>query len=210
MKDYNKLNNKKYLFQRPDLVTTGTIVWLSSELMFFSGLFSIYFTLRANSAYLWNQETLHLNIILSSINTLILIFSSFTCQLGVHSTEKSRNKRIGKIYEFKKWGMLEWYSCTCLLGLIFIFLQLFEYKILINEGITINSNSYGSAFYITTGFHWLHVLGGVIAFLYFIKKNIKINKLNYFESSNSISIAYYWHFVDIIWIILFLIIYLLK
>src|SRR5215510_4121976 len=67
---------------RPSMVSVGTIVWLSSELMFFAALFAAYFTIRSVSPELWAQNTAKLNVPFASVNTTILVLSSLTCQLG--------------------------------------------------------------------------------------------------------------------------------
>ena len=72
------------------------------------------------------------------------------------------------------------------------------------------SNAYGSAFYITTGFHGLHVTGGLIAFLLIIGRAYVAKKFGHFEATSAIVTSYYWHFVDVVWIALFIIIYFLK
>src|SRR5687768_18306673 len=73
---------------RPSMVSVGTIVWLSSELMFFAALFAAYFTIRTVSPELWAQNTELLNVPFSAVNTTILVLSSVTCQLGVFQAEK--------------------------------------------------------------------------------------------------------------------------
>ena len=73
---------------RPNIVSVGTIVWLSSELMFFAALFSMYFTMRAVNPDLWANETQLLNIPFASLNTTVLVLSSVTCQLGVFAAER--------------------------------------------------------------------------------------------------------------------------
>ena len=69
--------------KRPNPVAVGTIVWLGSEVMFFAGLFAIYFTLRSTSPELWADRTELLNVPFAAVNTAILVLSSFTCQMGV-------------------------------------------------------------------------------------------------------------------------------
>ena len=139
---------------RPNIVSVGTIVWLSSELMFFAALFSMYFTMRAVNPDLWANETQLLNIPFASLNTTVLVLSSVTCQLGVFAAERGDVK-----------GLRRWFIITFLMGAFFIGGQITEYAELVHEGLTLSSNAYGSAFYITTGFHGMHVTGGLIAFL---------------------------------------------
>jgi cytochrome c oxidase subunit 3 len=96
------------------------------------------------------------------------------------------------------------------MGAMFVSGQVWEYANLISEDITLQSNSYGSAFYITTGFHALHVTGGLVAFLLVIGRTFAVKKYGHKEAVSAIVVSYYWHFVDVVWIGLFLIIYVLK
>ncbi len=192
------------------MVSVGTVVWLSSELMFFAGLFAMYFTLRSTSGELWAAETEKLNVPFALINTIILVSSSFTCQMGVFAAERLQPRRIGGLLNFTKWGMVEWYLLTFLMGAVFVAVQAYEYAELVAEGITLSANAYGSSFYITTGFHGLHVIGGLIAFLFIIGRAYAAKRFGHFEATSAIVTSYYWHFVDVVWIGLFIIIYFLK
>lgn len=193
---------------RPSATSVGTIVWLGSEVMFFAALFAMYFSLRANAPEVWSAGTELLNVPFALINTLILVASSFTAQFGVFAAERMQPRSTGK--SPMKWGMVEWFMISYILGAIFVAGQVWEYAILISEGVTLNSDSYGSAFYITTGFHALHVTGGLIAFLFVIGRTFAAKKFGHQEATAAIVVSYYWHFVDVVWIGLFLIIYVLK
>ncbi len=193
---------------RPSATSVGTIVWLGSEVMFFAALFAMYFSLRANAPEIWSAGTELLNVPFALINTLILVASSFTAQFGVFAAERMQPRSTGK--SPMKWGMVEWFMISYVLGAIFVAGQVWEYAILISEGVTLNSDSYGSAFYITTGFHALHVTGGLIAFLFVIGRTFAAKKFGHKEATAAIVVSYYWHFVDVVWIGLFLIIYVLK
>ena len=195
---------------RPNMVSVGTVVWLSSELMFFAGLFAMYFTLRSTTGGLWAEETAKLEVPFALVNTLVLVSSSFTCQMGVFAAENLQPRRIGSRLQFSRWGMTEWFLLTFVLGAIFVAGQSTEYATLTSEHITLSSNAYGSAFYITTGFHGLHVIGGLIAFLLIIGRAYAAKKFGHFEATSAIVTSYYWHFVDVVWIGLFLVIYILK
>ena len=81
---------------------------------------------------------------------------------------------------------------------------------LVSEHVSLSSDSYGSAFYITTGFHGLHVAGGLIAFLLVLGRGFAVKNFGHKEATTAIVVSYYWHFVDVVWIGLFLIIYVLK
>ncbi|APF33653.1 heme-copper oxidase subunit III [Microbacterium sp. AISO3] len=196
--------------KRPDPVAVGTIVWLGSEVMFFAGLFAIYFTLRNTSPELWADRTELLNIPFAAVNTLILVLSSVTAQIGVHNAEHFRPYRSGSIWNLRKWGMVEWFFLTFLMGAIFVSGQVWEYATLVAEGMPIQADSYASAFYITTGFHALHVTGGLVAFLLVIGRAFAVKNFGRKEMTSAIVVSYYWHFVDVVWLVLFAVIYFLK
>ncbi len=196
--------------KRPDPVAVGTIVWLGSEVMFFAGLFAIYFTLRNTSPELWADRTDLLNIPFAAVNTLILVLSSVTAQIGVNRAEHFKPYRSGAIWNLRQWGMTEWFMLTFVMGAIFVSGQVWEYATLIAEGMPIQADSYASAFYLTTGFHALHVTGGLIAFLLVIGRAYAVKNFGRKEMTSAIVVSYYWHFVDVVWIILFAVIYFLK
>jgi cytochrome c oxidase subunit 3 len=193
---------------RPSVVAVGTIVWLGSEVMFFAGLFAIYFTLRSVSPELWASQTPHLNVTYAAVNTCVLVASSFTCQFGVFAAERLQPRR--KSWKIGEWGMVEWFFVTYVMGAIFVIGQVFEYATLTGEGVRLDSSAYGSAFYLTTGFHALHVTGGLLAFLLVIGRAYAAKNFGHKEASSAIVVSYYWHFVDVVWIGLFAVIYLLK
>jgi cytochrome c oxidase subunit 3 len=196
------------VINRPSPTSVGTIVWLGSEVMFFAGLFAMYFSLRANSPAIWEADTQVLNVPFATINTIILVLSSFTAQFGVFAAERMQPRATG--LSPVKWGLVEWFMISYVMGAIFVAGQVWEYATLVAEGISLSSNAYGSAFYITTGFHALHVTGGLIAFLLVIGKTFAAKKFGHHEATSAIVVSYYWHFVDVVWIGLFLIIYVLK
>lgn len=192
------------------MVSVGTIVWLSSELMFFAALFAAYFTIRAVSPELWAQETELLNIPFSTTNTVILVLSSVTCQLGVFAAERGQVGRTGGVLNVRGWGLREWFILTYIMGAVFIGGQALEYTELVHEGLTLSSSAYGSAFYLATGFHGLHVTGGLIAFLFVLGRTYLARKFTHEQAVTSIVVSYYWHFVDVVWIALFFTIYVLQ
>ncbi len=195
---------------RPNLTAVGTMIWLSSELMFFAGLFAMYFTIRSVAHPLWTERTSHLNVPYAAANTLILVISSVWCQLGVFKAEAGIPSRTGKLLQPSLWGMREWYVLTYLFGAVFVSGQILEYSNLFAEGIALDSDSYGSMFYLTTGFHGLHVTGGLIAFLMIIGRTFTSRKYTHHQATGAIVTSYYWHFVDVVWIALFATIYLLQ
>jgi cytochrome c oxidase subunit 3 len=197
------ISARVHSLNRPNMVSVGTIVWLSSELMFFAGLFAMFFTVKAqNSSGQWppplHGEPFHLDVPYAIPFTIILVASSFTCQLGVFAAER------GDVF-----GLRRWYLITLIMGAIFVCGQANEYLNLIHEGITIPSGAFGTVFFLTTGFHGLHVIGGLVAFVFLLVRT-KLSKFTPAQATSAIVVSYYWHFVDIVWIGLFAVIYLLP
>ncbi len=195
---------------RPSTVSVGTIVWLASELMFFAALFAAYFTIRNVAPDLWASETALLNIPFATGNTLILVLSSVSCQLGVFAAERGRVGRTGSILQWSRWGLREWFVLTYLMGAVFVAGQVLEYAELWRENVSISTSPYGSVFYLTTGFHGLHVTGGLIAFLLVIGRTFVARRFTHEQAVSAIVVSYYWHFVDIVWIALFATIYMIQ
>ena len=193
---------------RPNVVAVGTIVWLGSEVMFFAGLFAIYFTLRSTSPELWESRVPLLDLPFAAVNTTILVLSSVTAQFGVFAAERLQARATG--WKPTQWGMIEWFFLTYAMGAIFVAGQVYEYAVLVSEGLSLSSDAYGSAFYLTTGFHGLHVTGGLIAFLLVIGRAYAVKTFTHREATSAIVVSYYWHFVDVVWIGLFLVIYVLR
>ena len=184
---------------RPNMVSVGTIVWLSSELMFFAALFAMYFSIRAAAPEMWAEHTKELNVPYATVFTVVLVLSSVTCQLGVFAAEK------GDVFALRRW-----FTVTFVMGLIFVLGQANEYRNLVtHEGITLNGDGYGSMFYLTTGFHGLHVTGGLIAFIVYMIRTT-MGRFTPAQATSAIVVSYYWHFVDVVWIALFAMIYWLQ
>ena len=194
---------------RPNMVSVGTIVWLSSELMFFAGLFAIFFTVRSMRPDLWEKNIELLNVPFAAGNTLILVISSLWCQLGVLKAEHGQKSRTGGLLKFSGWGMREWYILTYIFGAIFVSGQIFEYATLVSEGVSISTDSWASIFYLTTGLHGIHVTGGLIAFLLIIGRTYTTRNYSQAQQAGAVVTSYYWHFVDVVWVALFAAIYLL-
>ncbi|MGH3341675.1 MAG: aa3-type cytochrome oxidase subunit III [Carbonactinosporaceae bacterium] len=185
---------------RPNLVSVGTIVWLSSELMFFAALFAMYFTIRSvTGADNWPPSDVHLTVPFASVNTTVLVLSSVTCQMGVFAAER------GDVDSLRRWFII-----TFLMGAFFIGGQTYEYTSLMTEGTTISVSPYGSVFYLTTGFHGLHVTGGLIAFLFVLGRTYLSRRFTHEQATSAVVVSYYWHFVDVVWIGLFSTIYILQ
>ncbi|MFC1412481.1 heme-copper oxidase subunit III [Streptacidiphilus sp. N1-12] len=186
---------------RPNLVSVGTIVWLASELMFFAALFAMYFTLRSvTGTDYWHSLNEALNVPFASVNTTVLVLSSFTCQMGVFAAERGDVKKLRA-----------WFMVTFVMGAMFIGGQIYEYTDLVKvDHLSLSSSPYGSVFYLTTGFHGMHVTGGLIAFLLVLARTYAAKRFTHEQATAAIVVSYYWHFVDVVWIGLFATIYLIK
>lgn len=185
---------------RPNMVSVGTIVFLAQELMFFAGLFAMYFTSRANGMETgdWANQTAHLNVVFGLIITIVLVTSSVTSQMGVFAAEK------GDVF-----GLRKWFTVTILLGVVFLGLVAFEWTEMVLHGVTPQSSVYGSVFYIITGFHMAHVTAGILAFIV-VMMRVSKSKFTPAQATAAMATSYYWHFVDVIWVGVFITLYLVQ
>ena len=170
-------------------------VFLSSEVIFFGSLIATFLVYKNKSLTGPGQEVL--NIPLTGVNTFILIVSSLTMVLSLASAINDRQRQL-KL----------WLLATIMLGTVFLSIQGYEYFKLWNEGLTPTANLFGSAFYTLTGFHGTHVLVGVIILLGVLLKAL----LGGFGPKHYLPIelaGLYWHFVDLVWIVLFTLVYLI-
>jgi cytochrome c oxidase subunit 3 len=173
----------------------GMWVFLCSEIMFFTGLIGSYIVLRFASP-VWPHPGNTLNIWLTALNTFILICSSVTM---VQALASVRDGDIRKLKLFL--------SLTLLFGAIFLSIQAYEYRHLLHKGFNPHASLFGSVFYTTTGFHGFHVFCGVIC-MAFVTGKAFLGKYTPAHHQGVETIGLYWHFVDLVWIILFTIIYL--
>ena len=182
---------------RPALVNVGTIVWLASELMFFSGLFAAYLTLRAATP-IWPPFGDVVEAKTVGVATVVLVLSSGTMQLAVR--EVHRNNLAG----FRAWLAFTW-----ALGAIFEGMQVVDYA---TRNFSLQQSAYSGAFYLLTGIHFLHVLGGLAAmiFMYMRSLNPRIRFGGHRSAPHVEMLSYYWHFVDVVWIALYGMIFLLP
>ena len=131
-------------------------------------------------------------------------------QLDRLRLQRGQVGRAGSLLKFNQWGLREWFVLTYVMGAVFIGGQALEYAELIHEGVTIPSSAYGSMFYLTTGFHGLHVTGGLIAFLFVLGRTYLARRFTHEQAVTAIVVSYYWHFVDVVWIGLFFTIYVIQ
>lgn len=187
---------------RPDTGLTngklGLWLFLASEIMLFGGLFSAYIFLRTSDPA-WPVGSKILNIPLATINTAVLITSSVTVILAWASLLKK---------DFNKYRLYMVGTILCSLG--FMVIKYIEYTTKFHHGLFPHSNNFLGIYFTMTGLHGLHILGGVIVFLYLLGPGAKMWKTNPDQYTNRIEYAgLYWHFVDLVWIFLFPSLYLL-
>jgi cytochrome c oxidase subunit 3 len=173
----------------------GMVLFIASEVMFFGGLFAMYFNLRADAKQ-WppaGLESLHAT--LPGIFTCVLVLSSVTMHLGVLAIRRGNTKALAR-----------WVGLTLLLGVIFLCGQIWDYAHL---EFTIRDGIYGSSFYIMTGFHGAHVFGGAVYLFIVLVRSLN----GQFSRTHHAAVegaSMYWHFVDVVWIALFFTLYVLK
>ncbi|MGH7539755.1 MAG: cytochrome c oxidase subunit 3, partial [Gemmatimonadota bacterium] len=169
----------------------GIWVFLASEVMFFSGLIGSYIVLRFGASDTWAQPGEVLNVPVTAVNTFVLICSSVTMVKAFAAAEAGNQRQI-KLFLF----------LTFLLGSLFLGVQGYEYTELAHHGFTPQSGLYGATFFTMTGFHGFHVLCGVVclgwATIQALKGRWGASRYRGIEV-----LGLYWHFVDLVWIILF-------
>ena len=180
---------------RTPVLTVGTVVWLASELMFFSGLFAAYFTLRATAEGDWPPSDVELEVLTSGLFTLGLVLSSGTMQLAVRAIAR------GRLPAFRGW-----LAATLVLAAAFIANQAHEWSSLEFHA---DTHSYGSAFYVMTGFHGIHVIGGMLAMVLLLGR-AGSRRFGPADLPAVEMVSYYWHFVDVVWIGLWATLFVLK
>ena len=195
----------------------GMLLFITSEVMFFAGLFAAYFSIRAGYTEVINNVATHvwpptqfadilnpfqlqtesgaLNVILPA--TILLVMSSFTCQYAVWAIQKDNRTTF-----LRNMGV------TVVLGITFLLLQAYDYTVLFHEGLSMGSTTFGTTYFTLTGFHGAHVFGGVLMLSVVLYRGMA----GQFSSRHHDMVeatSLYWHFVDVVWILLFSILYLL-
>lgn len=179
----------------------GMWIFLAGDAMSFGGLLAGYGAIRAGSLN-WPDSATHLGVSLPGFMTFLLICSSVTMVLGLSGA------RHGDLAKFRKFLLL-----TIIGGTVFLLLQAYEWTHLTHEGMTMSGNRwgaplFGTTFYIITGFHGCHVFGGVVYLSCILLSGLNGRFLG--ENANPVEIAgLYWHFVDLVWILVFTFVYLL-
>ena len=176
----------------------GIWLFLASEVMLFGALFSSYVLLRVG-AETWPHGWEELNILLATFNTVVLISSSVTMVLSWASL---------KMNDFKKYRM--YMGLTILCAFIFLVVKAFEYGHKFEIGHLPNFSTFFAIYFTLTGLHGLHVIGGIVVNSYLWGPGSKMWISQPERFTNRVEIAgLYWHFVDLVWIFLFPVLYLL-
>jgi len=199
------LLDKDHVDKQFGRATPGKIamwMFLVTDAMSFSGLLLGYAVLRTTYGDVWPTPADHLGIALSGAATFLLICSSVSMVMCVDACRLQKRK-----------AMLNWLLCTILGGVVFLGIQAYEYMHLVHNGLSLSEfihgdNKFGATFYMITGFHGLHVLSGVI-YLIFEYKFTYEGRYDNGNYRNLEAVGLFWHFVDLVWILVFTFIYLL-
>ena len=200
----------------------GMLLFITSEIMFFAGLFAAYFALRAGyTEFIVGVGTVHvwpptdfqhllkpLPLILTKENgqtalnlivpaTVILIASSFTCQFGVWAIRRGDRRTFTRNF-----------AVTLALGITFLLMQAYDYTVLFSEGLSMGSTPFGTTYFTLTGFHGAHVFGGAVMLAVVVYRGMA-GQFSAKHHDMVEATSLYWHFVDVVWILLFSILYLL-
>ena len=174
-------------------------IWtfIASEVMFFTGLIVTYMVMRGRSVT-GPYAAQVLSVPLVAINTFVLLASSFTMVTALSAIQQNDLR-----------GFKRWLTATAILGLLFLGGQAFEFISLYNEGASLSSNMFGATFFTLTGFHGMHVFVGVLWIGFVLARASRggVTQGNHLAVE---LVGLYWHFVDIVWIIIFTIVYLLR
>jgi cytochrome c oxidase subunit 3 len=180
--------------RRASPVLFGTILFLASELLLFGGLFAAYFGLRSETDP-WPPADVHLDLLLGAVGTALLLISSLTFHVGARAAER------GRFSAFRAW-----IAVTMTLGAAFLGVELFDWLTL---DFSVSTHAYGTMYYTMTGIHWLHVAAGLVLMIVVLGRLAQ----GAYRSGNLDGMhaaAYYWHFVDGVWVALFLTLFVLR
>ncbi len=181
--------------EHEDLRVLGLITFLCSEFLMFAGFFAVFLVFRGSAAE-WPPKETEVELLLPAVNTLILVSSSLVINLGTKAIKKNDLA-----------GMRKWFGITAAMGAVFLVGQVYEYM---NLGYGLKTNLFSNCFYLTTGFHGLHVFVGLLLILGVLWRSRRANHYSDITHVGPEMAEIYWHFVDVIWIVLFGLIYLLT
>jgi heme/copper-type cytochrome/quinol oxidase subunit 3 len=171
--------------------------FLGSECLFFGALISTYLLYRTRTEGGPKASDIY-DIPYTSVSSFVLLMSSLTMVLALAAIQRGDHRRL-RI----------WLLATALLGMSFIGGQVFEFTTFVQEGLTLSSSPFGSSFFMLTGFHGAHVTVGILMLL----SLYAMSRLGQLPTSNSLRVelvGLYWHFVDVVWIVIFTVVYLIP
>jgi heme/copper-type cytochrome/quinol oxidase subunit 3 len=174
-------------------------IFLGSEAMFFGSLIATYLLYRGRSVSgLYPGHGFEFNVPYTSVSSFVLLMSSLTMVLALAAVQRGDQR-----------GLRAWLLATALLGLVFVGGQAFEFTSFVGKGVTIDTNLFGSTFFTLTGFHGAHVTIGIIILLSLFVMALRGRITT--ENSLVVELAgLYWHFVDVVWVLIFTLVYLIR
>ncbi len=178
-----------------DLRVLGLLTFLASEFLMFCGFFAVFLVFRSTVAQ-WPPEGTEVELLLPGVNTVILVASSWVINLGTKAIKKNDLA-----------GLRRWFGVTAAMGAVFLVGQVYEYMTL---GYGLKTNLFSNCFYLMTGFHGVHVFIGLLLILGVLWRSRRANHYTDLTHTGPEMAEIYWHFVDVVWIILFTLIYLLT
>jgi heme/copper-type cytochrome/quinol oxidase subunit 3 len=180
-----------------DNVKMGMWAFLGSECLFFGSLITTYLLYRSASSGGPGPADVY-DIPFTSVSSFVLLMSSLTMVLALSAIQRGNHA-----------GMRVWLFATAFLGMTFIGGQIFEFTTFYEEGLALSTSPFGSAFFVLTGFHGAHVTIGILMLLSLVGMNLA-GHLGTGDARKVEMVGLYWHFVDIVWIIIFTVVYLIP
>ena len=194
MSSANATHDAPIPFMGVSPVKLGMWLFLASEIMFFTGLLGSFIVLKFAHPDVFHEEAAHLNWKLAAFNTVVLITSSLTMALAVAASEKKDHAAVARNT-----------LITLLLAVTFLVIKGFEYSAKIEHGIFPSTSLFFGAYFTLTGCHGLHIIAGMVALFRMWRQGA--NGASRYEAMELVGL--YWHFVDLVWIFLFPLLYLL-
>jgi heme/copper-type cytochrome/quinol oxidase subunit 3 len=175
----------------------GMWAFLGSECLFFGALISTYLLYRGRSVQGPFPNEVY-DIPYTSVSSGVLLMSSVTMVLALNAIQRGDDRRLRA-----------WLLATALLGITFVGGQVFEFTVFVREGLTLSRNLFGSSFFVLTGFHGAHVTVGILMLLTLFGQSL-VGRLTVENALRVELVGLYWHFVDIVWIVIFTVVYLIP
>jgi heme/copper-type cytochrome/quinol oxidase subunit 3 len=175
----------------------GMWAFLGSECLFFGSLIASYLLYRGRSVVGPYPEDVY-DIPYTSVSSFVLLMSSLTMVLALNAIQRGDHRRLRA-----------WLLATALLGITFVGGQVFEFTVFVGEGLTLSRNLFGSSFFVLTGFHGAHVTVGILMLLSLFGMSVA-GRLPPERALRVELVGLYWHFVDVVWIVIFTVVYLIP